>query len=124
LEKEINSDQGRVFKAINIKTGEVKTLRLIEKENNSDKILKKIKIGKEIGNTCEYLICYDQLFEGGDGQCIVMDYFENGNLQDYLNKGYELNENVFFFFVFCFIYFMIGYKPSNISDICCTLYTA
>jgi hypothetical protein len=48
----------------------------------------------EIGRKCEYLVHYDKIFIEGDFEIIIMDYFEKGDLQSYLNKGNKLNESV------------------------------
>jgi hypothetical protein len=49
----------------------------------------------EIGRKCEYLVHYDKIFAEGDLEIIVMDYFEKGDLQNYLNRGNKLNESVY-----------------------------
>jgi hypothetical protein len=62
----------------------------------------------EIGRKCEYLVHYDKIFIEGDFEIIIMDYFEKGDLQSYLNKGNRLNESVytsFSYFIFSFFLF-------------------
>jgi serine/threonine protein kinase len=49
----------------------------------------------ELGRNCPELVRYYNVFEEGDFHIIVMDYFENGDLQSYLNKVKKLNEKVF-----------------------------
>jgi serine/threonine protein kinase len=89
----------------NIKTKEIKALKAIPildslRSENSEEL----KIGTEIGRKCEYLVHYDKIFVEGDCEIIIMDYFEKGDLQNYLNKGNTLNESVCTYFS-CFISF-------------------
>jgi hypothetical protein len=74
----------------------------------------------EIGRKCEYLVHYDKIFVEGDFEIIIMDYFEKGDLQSYLNKGNKLNESVctllsvsYFFFFFL----LTGNNKSSISNV-------
>jgi hypothetical protein len=39
----------------------------------------------------DYLVHYDAIIEKGDYQCIMMEYFKNGDLLTYLSKGNKLN---------------------------------
>jgi serine/threonine protein kinase len=101
---------GNVFKVTNIKTKEVKVESYTNNGQFTIKNSEEFKIGMEIGRKCEYLVHYDKIFVEGDFEIIIMDYFEKGDLQSYLNKGNKLNESVcnffshfinFFFFFFC-----------------------
>jgi hypothetical protein len=40
----------------------------------------------EIGRKCEYLVHYDKIFVKENFEIIIMDYFEKGDLQNYLSK--------------------------------------
>jgi hypothetical protein len=80
----------------------------------------KFKIGMEIGRKCEYLVHYDRIFVEGDFEIIIMDYFEKGDLQSYLNKGNQLNESVctsFSHLVVFFFFLLTGNNKSDISDV-------
>jgi serine/threonine protein kinase len=84
----------------NVKTKEIKALKAIpildsSRRENSEEF----KIGMEIGRKCEYLVHYDKIFVEGDFEIIIMDYFEKGDLQNYLNKGNTLNESVCTYFI-------------------------
>jgi serine/threonine protein kinase len=69
------------------------------------------KIGMEIGTKCEYLVHYDKIFVEGDFEVIIMDYFEKGDLQSFLNKGNTLNESVCTYFIhFIFFFFLVNRK--------------
>jgi hypothetical protein len=63
-------------------------------DNSQSKNSEEFKIGMEIGRKCEYLVHYDKMFIEGDFEIIIMDYFEKGDLQSYLNKGNTLSESV------------------------------
>jgi serine/threonine protein kinase len=97
---------GKVFKVTNIKTNEIKALKAIPildnlwKENSEE-----LEVGMEIGRKCEYLVHYDKIFTEGDFKIIIMDYFEKGDLQSYLNKGNKLNESVYLSFSNFIIFF-------------------
>jgi serine/threonine protein kinase len=104
---------GKVFKVTNIKTKEIKALKAIQilgssRRENSEEF----KIGMEIGRTCEYLVHYDKIFVEGDFEIIIMDYFEKGDLQSYLNKENTLNESVCTYFIrfIFFFYFFVNRK--------------
>jgi hypothetical protein len=60
------------------------------------KLSQDFKIGIEVGSTCEYLVRYENAFVAGDFECIIMDYYEKGDVQTYLNMGNEIKEEVFF----------------------------
>jgi serine/threonine protein kinase len=97
---------GKVFKVTNIKTKEIKALKAITiMDNSRSENSEEFKIGMEIGRKCEYLVHYDKIFVEGDFDIIIMDYFEKGDLQSYLNKGNKLNESVYFFSRFIFFFF-------------------
>jgi serine/threonine protein kinase len=101
---------GKVFKVTNIKTKEIKALKAITiMDNSRSENSEEFKIGMEIGRKCEYLVYYDKIFIEGDFEIIIMDYFEKGDLQSYLNKKNKLNESVhisFIHFIFFFIFFL------------------
>jgi hypothetical protein len=72
----------------------------------------------EIGRKCEYLVHYDKIFVEEDFEIIIMDYFEKGDLQSYLNKGNTLNELVFTSFsCFTFFFLLTGNNKSGISHV-------
>jgi hypothetical protein len=77
-------------------------------DNSQSENSEEFKIGMGIGRKCEYLIYYDKIFVEGDFE-IIMDYFEKGDLQSYLNKGNTLNESVCTYFN-CFISFFVNRK--------------
>jgi serine/threonine protein kinase len=72
----------------------------------------------KIGRKCEYLVHYDKIFVEGDFEIIIMDYFEKGDLQSYLNKCNKLNESVCISFShFIFFFLLTGNNKSDISDV-------
>jgi serine/threonine protein kinase len=111
---------GKVFKVTNIRTEEIKALKAIpivdsSRSENSEEF----KIGMEIGRKCEYLVHYDKIFIEGNLEIIIMDYFEKGDLQSYLNKGNRLNESVYTSFIrfLIFFFFLTGNNKGDISDV-------
>jgi hypothetical protein len=50
-----------------------------------------------ISRGSDYLVHYDAIIEKGGYQCIMMEYFKNGDLLTYLSKGNKLKEEVCFF---------------------------
>jgi serine/threonine protein kinase len=62
----------------------LKVIPIIYSSRNEN--LEEFKIGMEIGRKCKYLVHYDKIFVEGDFEIIIMDYFEKGDLQSYLNK--------------------------------------
>jgi hypothetical protein len=66
------------------------------------------------------LVHYDKIFIEGDFEIIIMDYFEKGDLQSYLNKGNTLDESVCIYFsYFIFFYFLFLLTGNNKSGISC-----
>jgi serine/threonine protein kinase len=104
----------------NIKTKEIKALKAIpiidssQSENSEE-----FKIGMEFGRKCEYLVYYDKIFVDGDFEIMIIDYFEKGDLQSYLNKGNTLNElECTYFSYFTFFFFLLTKSNKNvISDV-------
>jgi serine/threonine protein kinase len=96
----------KVFKVTNIKTKEIKALKAIPiMDNSRNKNPEELKIGMEIGRKCEYLVYYDKIFVEGDFE-IIIDYFEKGDIQSYLNERNKLNELVYTSFTH-FIFFLL-----------------
>jgi serine/threonine protein kinase len=102
----------KVFKVTNIKTNEIKALKAIPIMDNSGmENSEEFKNGMEIGRKCEYLVNYDEIFIEGNFEIIIMDYFEKGDLQYFLNKGNKLKELVYTFFNhFIITFFVINRK--------------
>jgi serine/threonine protein kinase len=107
--------QCQLFEAVNIKTEEVRAVKII-KNVNDDEFMSRIKIGINLSETCPHLVRYYSGFKEGKFQVIVLDYFENGDLKSYLSKNNKLNEEVFFFFFFFFICYNKGCYSFVISD--------
>jgi serine/threonine protein kinase len=102
---------GKVFKLTNIKKKEIKALKAVTIINNSrSENSEGLKIGMEIGRKCEYLVHYDNIFVEGDFEIIIMDYFEKGDLQSYLNKRYRPNKSVYISFSHFLIFFFVNRK--------------
>jgi serine/threonine protein kinase len=85
---------GSVFRVSNIKTKEIKALKALLLQGETS-LSSDLQIGMKLSRSCDFLVRYENVFIAGDFQCIVMEYFEQGDLQKYLNSGYKLNENVF-----------------------------
>jgi serine/threonine protein kinase len=99
LQKQIGFGSGKVFVGSNVRTEEMKALKAIPILGNLSNNLSlslNIQIGME---TCLYLVQYYNIFEEGDFQIIVMDYFENGDLETYINSVKKLIEEVLFIFL-------------------------
>lgn len=89
----------QVFKVTNIETEEKKALKAIFITDSLKIISRELMIGMgmELGKSCKYLVEYFETFSFEESYtCIIMDYFENGDLLSYLKKN-QLNENVFDF---------------------------
>jgi serine/threonine protein kinase len=94
----------------NIKTKEIKALKGIPiMDNSQSESSEEFKIGMEIGKKYKYLVHYDKIFVEGDFEIIIMDYFEKGDLQSYLNKGNTLNESVCTYFKYFNFFFLSFY---------------
>jgi serine/threonine protein kinase len=97
---------GKVFKVTNIKTKEIKALKSIPIIDSSwSENSEEFKIGMEIGRKCEYLVHYDKIFVEEILEIIIMDHFEKGDLQSYLNRGNRLSELVYTFFRYFLFFF-------------------
>jgi serine/threonine protein kinase len=99
LEKQIGfGASGKIFKSTHTRTKEIRAIKAIQKIDDStdnSNISSDIQIGMELGKICPDLVRYYNVFYEGDHQFIIMDYFENGDLQSYLQKkGGKLNEKV------------------------------
>jgi serine/threonine protein kinase len=71
----------------------------------------------ELSKGCNFLVRYENVFIIEDFPCIIMEYFENNDLQKYLNTGHKLNEEVltsFIYFFFTNVY--LGCISFNISN--------
>jgi serine/threonine protein kinase len=77
----------------------------------------KFKIVMEIGRKCEYLVHYDKIFVERDFEIIIMDYFERGDLQSYLNKRNRPNKLVYTSFCRFIFFLLTGNNKSGISDV-------
>jgi serine/threonine-protein kinase len=78
--------------------------------SNNSQFASEIQIGMELSKICPYLVRYYSIFEEGDFQIIIMDFFEEGDLQTYLTKIKNIKEEVF-------LLFLIFYLDWNIKDI-------
>jgi serine/threonine protein kinase len=84
---------GTVFKVLNVKTKETLAIKAIQNTNSSFNS-QDIQIGMQLSKTCKHLVRYFSIFEEGDFEIIVMEYFEEGDLQTFLNKVNKLTEDV------------------------------
>jgi hypothetical protein len=85
----------------------VKAIPNLSSSSTKSSLSSDIQIGMELGKTCTHLVRYDNVFEEGDFQIIIMNFFENGDLQTYLKKINKLNEKVYFYFFLYFLYFFL-----------------
>jgi serine/threonine protein kinase len=100
LQKQIGfGASGKVFVGLNVQTKETKALKAIPILGNYSSLSSDIQIGMEVAKACPYLAKYYNIFEEGDFQIIVMDYFENGDLETYINNVKKLTEDVLFIFL-------------------------
>jgi serine/threonine protein kinase len=109
LEKRIRrGSNDNVFEALNIKTNKKKIMKIISDSSYSQEFLKKLEIEKEVKLKCDYLICYDKIYTFDDIQFIMMDYFDNVNvnIENFLNSGNRFYEEVFFF---SFLFFLFSF---------------
>jgi serine/threonine protein kinase len=99
---------GKVFKVINTKTKEIRGLKAITNmdPSNNSQFASEIQIGMQLSKICPYLVRYYSIFEEGDFQIIIMEFFE----ETYLTKIKNLKEEVF-------LLFLIFYLDWNIKDI-------
>jgi serine/threonine protein kinase len=90
LEKEIGfGASGKIFKATHIRTKQIKAIKAIPILDNSSansKLSSDLQIGMELSRICPYLVEYYTVFKEGSFQVIVMDYFENGDLETFIKK--------------------------------------
>jgi serine/threonine protein kinase len=89
---------GKIFKVINMKTKDIKAMKVIAIIGYNDiEISTDIRVGMELGRKCPYLIRYYNMFIEGDFYIIIMDYMKNGNVERYLKKVGKLKEIVCIF---------------------------
>jgi serine/threonine protein kinase len=96
--------RSNVFKVIDTKSKakEKKALKVVAlmgigniSENSTNENSEELKIGLELGRSCKFLVSYEKIFIIGDFRCIVMEYFEKGDLENYyIKKRNKLTEEV------------------------------
>jgi hypothetical protein len=89
---------GSVFKVS--KGSEVKAAKTILPEfagTDASTFISEIMAGMDVSRGSYYLVHYDAIIEKDYYQCIMMEYFKNGDLLTYLSKGNKLKEEVYFF---------------------------
>jgi serine/threonine protein kinase len=100
-----------VYRVINTKTKETKALKCFFQSKDRSSLSADLEIGMELSRTCNFLVRYENVFMVGDFQCIIMEYFEQGDLQKYLNTGHKLNEEVL---ILSLIIYFLFYQSINI----------
>jgi serine/threonine protein kinase len=67
---------------------------IITNEQNRKLLEKEITVGMFKAKECPFLVSYLEVFEEGGNSCILMDYYEKGDLQEYVEKGNIIEEKV------------------------------
>jgi serine/threonine-protein kinase len=89
LEKEVGfGASGKIFKATHIRTKQIKAIKAVPilDESTYSKLSSDLQIGMELSRICPYLVEYYNVFKEGNFQIIVMDYYENGDLETFIEK--------------------------------------
>jgi serine/threonine protein kinase len=109
---------GVVFRVFNTKTKETKALKSFVQSKDKSSLSSDLQIGMELSRACNFLVRYENVFIIEDFPCIIMEYFENGDLQKYLNTGHKLNAEVLTLFIYFFFFtnVYLGCISFNISN--------
>ena len=70
---------------------------IITSEENRRLLEKEMSVGMFKAKGCPFLVSYIEVFKEGETSCILMDYYEKGDLQEYIKKGNFIEEKVNFY---------------------------
>jgi serine/threonine protein kinase len=69
-------------------------LKVFHNKQNKQMIEKEIKIGMMVAKECPFLVSYTEIFQESECFCIVMEYCEKGDLEEFFNKENSFDQNV------------------------------
>jgi serine/threonine protein kinase len=85
---------GNVYLCKRYDKSELVVIKCMKRSNNYDSSKKEKQFGYLSKMTGRFLVKYYKTFIDGDLECVVMHYFEDGNLETFINKHIKENQKI------------------------------